>query len=264
MICSQRFEVAGSSEETSRSNLCCEVNPEGTLLAVGSEDGGVTLIDLRNSERCQQKFHLENDVPSLCFSPVHSYSLFIAEECTISVYDLRTGESGDPVQRYNFNQEEVNQIVLNRKGTVLAAADDSGDVKIVDIQKHSLQKTLKGSHSNICSSVQFRPHHPWEVVTGGLDCSLIRWDFNSSRPKAAWNMGADAAASGANEAQVFNPPLVHAVAVGSEHHEFSQQTAAVACGDGTVAIYHLNASRPTLSEAAPRTNRIFSGVQLSE
>ena len=35
-------------------------------------------------------------------------------------------------------------------------------------------------HSNICSSVQFRPGKPWEVITGGLDghafcCRTLAW-----------------------------------------------------------------------------------------
>lgn len=60
-------------------------------------------------------------------------------------------------------------MAVNRKGTFLAAADDSGEVKIVDLATGSVFKTLRGVHTNICSGVQFHPKKSWEVVTGGLD-----------------------------------------------------------------------------------------------
>ena len=42
------------------------------------------------------------------------------------------------------------QIVINRKGTTLAAADDNGEVKLINLEKHSLQKTLsRGGHENV-------------------------------------------------------------------------------------------------------------------
>eukprot|EP00959_Pyramimonas_sp_CCMP1952_P219107 4581101-Pyramimonas_sp.AAC.2 len=168
------------------------------------------------------------------------------------------GEKCEAVQLYEYNEDDVNQrlfhpahlrqshlqkryapIVVNRKGTILAAADDNGEVKIINLEKHSLQKTLsRGGHANawcahvtdaevlifsvgapcvqICSSVQFRPHQPWEgnecsvqhserihavssetrhtrhalaVVSGGLDSAMVHWDFNAGRIKNRWNMG---------------------------------------------------------------------------
>lgn len=42
-----------------------------------------------------------------------------------------------------------------------------------------LQRLL--GHENICSCVKFRPKSPWSVVTGGLDCMLILWDFKKEK-----------------------------------------------------------------------------------
>jgi hypothetical protein len=56
-------------------------------------------------------------------------------------------------------------------------------------------KTLRRGHSNICSSVAFRPHRPWEVLSGGLDAAVVRWDFSRLRPLHTWNLSGEAAAS---------------------------------------------------------------------
>jgi WD40 repeat protein len=74
-----------------------------------------------------------------------------------------------PAPSYEYNRDEINQVAVNRKGTFLAAADDSGEVKIVDLATNSVFKTLRGVHKNICSGVQFHPKKIWEVATGGLD-----------------------------------------------------------------------------------------------
>ena len=70
-------------------------------------------------------------------------------------------QSAGPVHRYVFNCEEVNHIAVNRRGTALAAADDSGQIQVIDISNATshggkLLKTLKGGHSNICCNAVFR------------------------------------------------------------------------------------------------------------
>jgi hypothetical protein len=57
------------------------------------------------------------------------------------------------VRRDDLNRNHIlwiAQIVVNRKGTVLAAADDNGEVKVINLEKHNLQKTLsRGGHANV-------------------------------------------------------------------------------------------------------------------
>ena len=65
-------------------------------------------------------------------------------------------------QRYTLNAEEVNQVAVNAAGSFLAAADDAGDVAIIDLKSHSRRKRLRGGHSSLCSSVAFRADHPWQ------------------------------------------------------------------------------------------------------
>lgn len=44
-------------------------------------------------------------------------------------------------------------------------------------------------------------NRPWEVLSGGLDSSVVRWDFSRLRPQQSWNLNAEAAASGGERGQ---------------------------------------------------------------
>ena len=57
-------------------------------------------------------------------------------------------------------------------------------------------KTLRRGHSNIAAAVAFRPHRPWELLSGGLDSTVVKWDFSRLRPMHTWNLGSEATASG--------------------------------------------------------------------
>jgi WD40 repeat protein len=92
------------------------------------------------------------------------------------------------VHRFAFNRDEINDLALSYNGSYLAAADDSGELKIIDLRTQELHKTLRSVHDNICAAVAYRPHHPWEVLSGGLDSKLVRWNLATGRPLRSWNI----------------------------------------------------------------------------
>ena len=71
-------------------------------------------------------------------------------------------------------QDDIDQIAVNTKGNFLALGDDTGAVTVVDVAMNKAFKTIRQAHSNICSSVAFRRHRPWELVSGGLDSTVAR------------------------------------------------------------------------------------------
>ena len=169
------------------------------------------------------------------------------------------------VHRYAFNNDEVNSVCVDKKGRRICAADDGGEIAVVDIadtSSHSgkLIKLLKNGHANIASGAQFRDHKPYDVVSGGLDCVVCKWDHSRTTPVATWRVGDLAAAEAAAEAEanasidgessvgpapMCNPPMVHAVACanGLECVE-TRRLVAAACGDGTVALVDLDLPAP--------------------
>ncbi|KAK3159791.1 hypothetical protein QOZ80_1BG0051140 [Eleusine coracana subsp. coracana] len=147
-----------------------------------------------------------------------------------------------PLETYNYNRDEINQIAVSSKG-FLAAADDSGDVKIVSTIQKCLYKRLREAHASICSCVQFVPWRPWTVITGGLDSKLIAWDFSKGRTLFSIDYGSPELQNGSSSSsagQCFNPAFVHSVAVSEESTLGGlHKVCAVARGDGAVDVVDL-------------------------
>ena len=62
---------------------------------------------------------------------------------------------------------------------------------MVDLRTGEPQRALRGGHASICAAVAFRPHRPWELLSGGLEGALVRWDFSTGRPRRTWHMADD-------------------------------------------------------------------------
>lgn len=88
----------------------------------------------------------------------------------VSVLDPRNLKS--TVQEFvGVGEEEINALGLNETGSVLAVADDSGAVRILDLPDRKVCRTLR-RHTNICSSVAFRPQRPNNLLSAGLDMQV--------------------------------------------------------------------------------------------
>ena len=225
--------------------VAAAAGPGDAPLAVGTEGDGVRLWDPRAGRAgaggSGGGFPGLGDVPGVCFHPADSRRLFAGAGQRVLELDLRAagGEGTAPVRTFEWSRDEVNQVTVNAKGTLLAAADDSGEAVVVDLEGGKLQKRLQGAHENICSSVQFRLRRPWEIITGGLDCRVVRWDFSKGRAVGLLAMegGADGDEAGA---RVFNPPMAHSVSTASEREV--AHLVAVGRGDGVVGVYDLDAA----------------------
>ncbi|KAJ4951913.1 hypothetical protein NE237_028745 [Protea cynaroides] len=128
-------------------------------------------------------------------------------------------------------------VACSSKSSFLAAADDSGDIKIMDIRQQCLYKTLRAGHSSICSSVQFIPWRPWEVISGGLDAKLVMWDFSKGRSCKIKDFGMHNMDNRGNEGQCFNPAFVHSVVIPDmDMLEKIDKICVVGRGDGVVDV----------------------------
>ena len=170
-------------------------------------------------------------VNSVCSSPSNEHQFAVSVEESVLLYDHR--ELAKPVHTFHFNQDEVNQIDIHPKGNFLCSCDDAGEIKVVDIENGKLFKTLFNQHDNICSTVKFHPCKPWEVVSGGLDCNLVRWDFSRGRPLCTVSV-IDEEQRKQCGTYTVNPPMVHSLDVVGRN-------SSVVCGlgNGSVAVYGL-------------------------
>ncbi|TYZ58900.1 hypothetical protein PybrP1_009504 [[Pythium] brassicae (nom. inval.)] len=249
--------------------LLCEDAVRPHVLASGSDDGTARLWDVRTvravrSMNIRKALGLEGDpdaadaddgaVNALAFDATGDL-LHAAAGNKVLTFDLRQDAlvfAHASRELLQANADEVNALARHggRGGRFLAAPDDAGDVRVYDMDAHRLFKTLSGHHRNICSAAVFRPHAPWDLVSGGLDGFVLFWDFSRGRMKCKLDLSGgvnelggpgDAEASTAESnatSRLFNPPLVHALAFAPNGRSF-----AAGLGDASVAVVDFHAKR---------------------
>lgn len=159
------------SEGHSASILCVGASPgpEG-LLASGSEGGEVTVWSQDGTIVGRLILPGEDDSTSVAFSPAAPGHLFVSHGDKVSVLDPRNLKG--PIEAFEgAGEEEINALALNETGSALAVADDSGAVRVLELPGGKVCRTLR-RHTNICSSVAFRPHRPNNLLSAGLDMQV--------------------------------------------------------------------------------------------
>lgn len=201
----------------STSILCVGASsgPEG-LLASGSEGGEVAVWSQEGTVVGRLTLPGEEDVTSVVFSPAAPSKLFVSHGDSVSVLDPRSLKG--PTETFQgAGEEEINALALNETGSSLAVADDSGAVRVLELPGGKVCRTLR-RHTNICSSVAFRPHRPNNLVSVGLDMQVMLWGLQKTRP--LWTLSLQDVAEEEDDhqqrpGQLFNPPLAHCVSVSS-------------------------------------------------
>ena len=241
---------------------CVDVSSDGHLLASASDDSSCRIWDLATDKtvRCIAGAFGQESVNSVCFSPKLAHAVFAASGSTIFEFDLR--KEGvvltEPSTAYETNNEEINQIVVHpKKGNYLAAADDSGDITLIDIEKRKHYRTLSRAHESICNCVAFRPKVNYDLISGALDTSIAYWDISRGRLQhltkfsdAAEQEFADGegAVEESQQTKLFNPPFVYSMDFTSDGRSF-----AAGLGDGVVSVFDFKSRSSVLSLQAHAT-----------
>lgn len=167
------------SEGHSASILCVGASsgPEG-LLTSGSEGGEVAVWSQDGTIIGRLILPGEEDSTSVVFSPAAPGQFYVSHGDKVSVLDARNLKS--PIEEFEgAGEEEINALALNETGSALAVADDSGAVRILELPGGKVSRTLR-RHTNICSSVAFRPHRPNNLLSAGLDMQVMKEEFRVS------------------------------------------------------------------------------------
>lgn len=221
---------------------CVASSARPGVVASSGEDGCLCWFDLRTKDVLLTIEAANKPLSSICFKSGNEDHVYVSAGNEILSFDIRMGSQSKPLETYNYNRDEINQIAVSSKG-YLAAADDSGDVKIVNTTQKCLYKRLREAHTSICSSVQFIPWRPWTAITGGLDSKLAVWDFSKGRTLFSIDYGSPElqnSSSSGSTGQCLNPAFVHSVAVSEEGILGGlYKVCAVARGDGAVDVVDL-------------------------
>ncbi|XP_074260141.1 WD repeat-containing protein 53 isoform X2 [Saimiri boliviensis] len=213
--------------------LCLNASKEG-LVASGAEGGDLTAWGEDGTLLGHTRFPGADDVTSVLFSPSCPTKLYASHGETISILDVRSLKGS--LDHFHVNEEEINCLSLNQTENLLASADDSGAIKILDLENKKVSRSLK-RHSNICSSVAFRPQRPQSLVSCGLDMQVMLWSLQKARPLWITNLQEDETEEmegPQSPGQLLNPALAHSISVASCGNIFS-------CGaeDGKVRIFRV-------------------------
>ncbi|KAG1663642.1 hypothetical protein FOA52_011697 [Chlamydomonas sp. UWO 241] len=259
------MEVAARLEGHASSVACVAACSKAAQLASGGEDGRLVVHDLEtgaavfntqlgSSDSSGGGGGGEEDaVAAVVFSSSSGEEgallLYAAFGRTAVCVDQRA--SCHIVATYEHCADDVGCVAVHAKGGFLALGDDTGCVQVVDLATGRPFKTIRAAHSNIVSSVAFRRHRPWELLTGGLDMTVARWDFSRAKLLVSWQMsggsdGSDRGGGGESGSQLFNPPMVHQIAVADTATDDRSWSAlaAAAVGDGTVLLFDAGADAP--------------------
>ncbi|MEW5319030.1 MAG: hypothetical protein WDW38_010206 [Sanguina aurantia] len=257
-------------------------------------------------------------------SPPHSTPGVLYAACGKDILCLDPRAGRNPASRYSHSRDDVAAIALSTRGSHLAAGDDAGEVLIVDLVAGRPFKHMRSVHpAGMVTSVAFSGRRQWEVVTGGTDSCVARYDYSRARCLDRWPMGqlsqpilapvsasrTAGAAAGVGQArdadglgggdrasgvegaaedgtagQLFNPPFVHQLALagpdvsccgggggsgggggGSSGGRLQRQLAAVARGDGAVALFDINTqSSLVLAGGSPVVNASAAKLSRSQ
>ncbi|KAF9912590.1 WD repeat-containing protein 53 [Linnemannia zychae] len=139
---------------------------------------------------------------------------------------------------YEGAEDEINQIQINHRATCLAACDDAGDVRVLDLKTHKWMRKIERAHDNIAMTVQFVPKKDLQALSGGMDKLIVAWDFYKGRATQLIETDVPQVEV-AQSKQLFNPPFVHSIAA---HPSGTRM--AVGLGDGSVQFLHTATDLP--------------------
>eukprot|EP01132_Coremiostelium_polycephalum_P009070 gene9070-11109_t len=223
------------------------VTSRDKVLASSSSDSTVRLwdTDTNKSIRCIKGFGTDSVVNSICFDE-NAQSIYCAHENKISVFDLRQPSIvlTEIVHQYQYNLEEINQIGFDSKYQYLGSCDDSGQIKIIDVQKKKLYETLAKKHTNICSSMVFRPNSKNELLSGSMDFSVIHWDFLKCKVLHRENFKDVKTSQSTTESknQTLNPPFVNSIDISNNGKYVS-----IGTGDGQILVNEISSFKQYVS-----------------
>jgi len=151
-------------------------DPQGEMLASGSQDNTVKLWDVQSGKLLRTLKGHHDMINSVTFDPQDGTLASGSVDNTVKLWQSKNGKL---LRTLNAHQSMVTSVVFNPQGGTLASGGGDKTVKLWQSESGKLLRTFKG-HQNIVNSVAFNPQST-TLASGSWDRTIKLWDVSSGK-----------------------------------------------------------------------------------
>ena len=156
---------------------CMAVDNKNNIIASGDQKGNIKIWELGVASLTEKTTILASRRPinSLAFSTDGKILVSGSDDCTIKLWDTKTG------QRYDSHEREhstfVNSVAFSSDRKLIASGDNDGTIQIWSLKSPTAISICK-KHTRAVTSVVFTPDS--KLISGGKDGQLIMWEMGAN------------------------------------------------------------------------------------
>ncbi|KAF9345755.1 hypothetical protein BGX26_002771 [Mortierella sp. AD094] len=152
---------------------CCTSSPDGTICAVGLDNGTISLYNTLTWERTKTWSGHIQGITSLAFSP-NGERLISSNGKTVRAWDVQTEER---LHVFKDHTDDISSIAYSPNGDQIATASKDSTVRIWDLGTGECKNVLQG-HLGYIKTIAYSPDGKL-LASGGRDKKILVWDLES-------------------------------------------------------------------------------------
>ena len=160
---------------------CVAFNGNGEMLASGSDDGTISIWNLRKShEESQILADHKRSVRSLVFNPTDNILASASDDQTVRLWNLETFPPGS--ECLSLHQDQVWTTDISADGKMLATGGADSTVMLWDLNNLTANLRVSLKHKSWVRSVAFTPGCHW-LASACEDGTLKIWNIEKRNPQ---------------------------------------------------------------------------------
>lgn len=147
-------------------------SPNSNLLAIGSKNGDIHVVDVEKKEEIRLLQQHKSAVFSLTYNP-HTNQFYSGDEK--GMFCAWDGDNFDLLITLPFNCDKIREIAIDEKGEHLALCAKDGYLRILDTDYFNLVQEIN-AHKEGLNCALFDGDN---IITGGKDAYIRKWNWKT-------------------------------------------------------------------------------------